>query len=95
MLRRSCTIDRYDCGVWRRRAGAVLKSSFEEYRYALFRLRNASVMIVGVDGVGAEVAKNIVLSGVAQLTLIDDRCVDDEILNANFFVSAEDKGKKV
>ena len=35
------------------------------------RLRAARVLLVGVSGLGAEVAKNIVLSGIKSLTLLD------------------------
>ena len=35
------------------------------------RLRAARVLLIGVSGLGAEVAKNIVLSGIKSLTLLD------------------------
>lgn len=40
-----------------------------------FRLRAASVLLVGLRGLGAEVAKNIVLSGIKSLTLLDPTVV--------------------
>jgi len=38
-------------------------------------LRAAAVLLVGVGGIGAEVAKNIVLAGVNSLLLLDHRKV--------------------
>jgi molybdopterin/thiamine biosynthesis adenylyltransferase len=38
---------------------------------SIFRLRAARVLLIGVRGLGAEVAKNIVLAGVKSLTLLD------------------------
>ena len=35
------------------------------------RLRAARVLLVGIGGLGAEVAKNIVLSGIKSLTILD------------------------
>ena len=41
----------------------------------LCRLRAASVLLVGVRGLGAEIAKNIVLAGIKSLTLLDPTLV--------------------
>lgn len=47
----------------------------------LLRLRTAKVLLIGMQGVGAEIAKNLILSGVKSITLMDhtevsilDRC---------------------
>ncbi len=45
-------------------------------------------------GVGAEIAKNIMLTGVASLTIVDDRNVSDELRAANFFLSENDDETK-
>jgi len=39
------------------------------------RLRASRVLLIGLGGLGAEVAKNIVLAGVRSLTLLDDQNV--------------------
>jgi len=39
------------------------------------RLRGASVLLIGLGGVGAEIAKNIILSGVKAITLLDNATV--------------------
>ena len=36
-----------------------------------YRLRASRVLLIGLRGLGAEVAKNIVLSGIKSLTLLD------------------------
>ena len=40
-----------------------------------YRLRAAQVLIAGLGGLGAEVTKNIILSGVKSVTLLDDEIV--------------------
>lgn len=41
----------------------------------LYRLRNGSVLIVGMSGLGAEVAKNLMLCGLKALTIMDNKIV--------------------
>lgn len=57
------------------------------------RLRAAKVLLVGVRGLGAEVAKNIVLAGVRSLTLLDHTKVTKEDACSNFLLARSDVGK--
>lgn len=57
------------------------------------RLRGARVLLVGVGGLGAEVAKNIVLAGIKSLTLMDHTKVTKEDFCCQFFVRREDLGQ--
>lgn len=57
------------------------------------RLRAARVLLIGIRGLGAEVAKNIVLAGVKSLTLLDHTQVTEEDACSNFLVSRDDVGK--
>lgn len=41
------------------------------------RLRAARILIAGVNGLGAEIAKNVILSGVKAVTLLDDQVVKE------------------
>ena len=45
------------------------------YFVLYFRLRASRILLIGVRGLGAEVAKNIVLSGIKSLTLLDHTLV--------------------
>ena len=57
---------------------SLLDSYYENnktFDFAVFRLRAASVLLVGMRGLGAEVAKNIVLAGIKSLTLLDPTVV--------------------
>jgi ubiquitin-like 1-activating enzyme E1 A len=58
------------------------------------RMRDARVLIVGVSAIGAEVTKNVVLSGM-NVTIYDDVLIQESDLAAQFFVSAEDIGQNV
>ncbi|KRZ68653.1 Cholecystokinin receptor [Trichinella papuae] len=42
------------------------------------KIRGFSVILCGVHDIGAEMAKNLILSGIKQLTLVDDTVVNDE-----------------
>ncbi|KAI3422227.1 hypothetical protein GPALN_012757 [Globodera pallida] len=50
------------------------------------RLRNSSVLIIGLTGLGAEIAKNLMLAGLKSLTLMDDKEVTDEDYTSNFLL---------
>ena len=58
-------------------------------------MRNATIMIVRLRGTATEVIKNIVLSGIGKLIIVDDKEVKEEDLGAGFFFRDEDVGKKV
>lgn len=56
-------------------------------------LRAARVLLIGLGGLGAEIAKNLTLSGIKSLTLLDDRVATEN--SANFLISLEHIGKNV
>ena len=60
-----------------------------------YSMRNASVLIVTLRGLEAEVCKNIVLAGIGSLTILDAAAVSEEDLGAGYFFRDEDVGKKV
>ncbi|ESO93718.1 hypothetical protein LOTGIDRAFT_182121 [Lottia gigantea] len=57
------------------------------------RLRASKVLLIGLKGLGAEVAKNIVLSGIKSLTLLDHTVVDEEDKNSQFLIPHSELGK--
>ncbi|KAJ3644564.1 hypothetical protein Zmor_022288 [Zophobas morio] len=50
------------------------------------RLRAADVLLIGVRGLGSEIAKNIILAGINSLTILDDGEVTQEDLRQNFLL---------
>lgn len=44
---------------------------------------------------GSEIAKNILLSGINSLTILDDGVVTEEELSKNFLLNRDSVGKKV
>lgn len=58
------------------------------------RMRSAKVLLIGLGSVGTEICKNIVLSGLGFLTILDDGIVSEQDLSSQFFVSAQDVGCK-
>jgi molybdopterin/thiamine biosynthesis adenylyltransferase len=49
------------------------------------RLSNAKVLLLGCSGAGIEALKNLVLPGVGQIDIWDDRLVAVEDLSSSFF----------
>ncbi|KAI0988785.1 hypothetical protein GJ496_005334 [Pomphorhynchus laevis] len=58
----------------------------------LKKLASSSVLIYGMDGLGAEIAKNIVLGGISQVCLCDVENVTMFDLGTQFFCREEDIG---
>ncbi|XP_038161234.1 SUMO-activating enzyme subunit 1 [Cyprinodon tularosa] len=57
------------------------------------RLRGSRVLLAGVGGLGAELAKNLILAGVKGLTLLDHEQVSEESCRAQFLVPVSAKGQ--
>ncbi|KAF2756056.1 hypothetical protein EJ05DRAFT_539868 [Pseudovirgaria hyperparasitica] len=57
------------------------------------KIRNANVLLVNIRALGNEVAKNLVLAGIASLTIIDGAIVTEEDLGSHFSISTADVGK--
>ncbi|CAM9314362.1 unnamed protein product, partial [Hapterophycus canaliculatus] len=57
------------------------------------RMATSNVLIVGANGLGAEVAKNVILAGVKSVTLLDDGLADWTDLSAQFYLTEADLGK--
>ncbi|KAK7458938.1 hypothetical protein BaRGS_00039069 [Batillaria attramentaria] len=57
------------------------------------RLRAASVLLIGARGLGAEVAKNIVLAGIKSLTILDSTVADEEDTASQFLIPRSELGK--
>lgn len=60
---------------------------------AMKRMGASNILIVGLRGLGVEIAKNIALAGVKSLTLYDPAPVEIADLSAQFFLTPEDVGK--
>ncbi|XP_022653003.1 SUMO-activating enzyme subunit 1-like [Varroa destructor] len=57
------------------------------------RLNKFQVCIAGLTGLGAEVAKNVILAGVSRVDLVDHKNLSKEDLRSQFMVTPEDVGK--
>jgi len=60
---------------------------------AMERMQKASILISGLKGLGIEIAKNVILSGVKSVTLHDQGCVEVSDLGSQFFLTEEDVGQ--
>jgi ubiquitin-activating enzyme E1 len=59
---------------------------------AMRRMGNSNVLIIGLRGLGVEIAKNVVLAGVKSVTLYDPAPVVKSDLATQFFLREEDIG---
>ncbi|KAI3856805.1 hypothetical protein MKX03_014123 [Papaver bracteatum] len=57
------------------------------------KLFGANVLISGMNGLGAEIARNLILAGVKSVTLHDEGTVELWDLSGNFVFSESDVGK--
>lgn len=55
----------------------------------------ANVLLINIRALGSEIAKNILLSGINSLTILDDGTVTEEEFSKNFLLDADSIGKKV
>lgn len=58
-------------------------------------MKAANVLLIGVRGLGSEIAKDILLSGINSLTIMDSGIVTEEELVKNFFLTQGSLGKKI
>ncbi|CDK26509.1 unnamed protein product [Kuraishia capsulata CBS 1993] len=59
---------------------------------AMLKMQNSNVLIIGIKGLGVEIAKNIALAGVKSLAVYDPAPVSLADLSAQFFLSEGDIG---
>ena len=57
------------------------------------KLRRANVLLIGMKGLGSEVAKNLVLAGIGVLTILDHESVTDDDLGTQFFINEAQIGQ--
>ncbi|CAG8556263.1 1888_t:CDS:10 [Funneliformis caledonium] len=60
---------------------------------AMKKMGSSNVLIVGLKGLGVEIAKNVVLAGVKSVTLHDPELVRISDLSTQFFLREDDVGK--
>lgn len=62
-------------------------------RDTMRRLFASNILLSGINGLAAEIAKNLILAGVKSVTLHDEMTVDLWDLSSNFLFSEDDVGK--
>jgi len=73
--------------------GLYSRQLFVLGKEAMERMQKANILISGLNGLGIEVAKNVILSGVKGVTLHDQSAVAVSDLSSQFFLTEEDVGK--
>lgn len=70
--------------------GLYLRQLYVLGKEAMLKMQSANVLIVGLRGLGVEIAKNVALAGVKLLDLYDPAKATTFDLSAQFFLSPED-----
>jgi ubiquitin-activating enzyme E1 len=60
---------------------------------AMKRMQQSNVAIIGLTGLGVEIAKNVILTGVKSVTLYDEELVQYSDLSSQFYLSEQHIGK--
>lgn len=60
---------------------------------AMMHLREASVLISGLSGLGVELAKNLILGGMRHVSIHDTKVAGWQDLSAQYYLTEEDLGK--
>ncbi|RSH82231.1 hypothetical protein EHS25_005941 [Saitozyma podzolica] len=60
---------------------------------AMKKMATSNVLVVGMKGLGVEIAKNVALAGVKSVTIYDPKPVEVADLSTQFFLRQEDIGK--
>lgn len=60
----------------------------------MIKLNNIKVIIIGLRGLGVEISKNIILTGVNEISIFDDNICKISDISSNFYISEEDVNKK-
>ena len=58
------------------------------------KLTQMRVLIVGMGGVGVEIAKNICLAGPKRVTILDAGTAEAKDMGSNFFITEDDLGSR-
>jgi molybdopterin/thiamine biosynthesis adenylyltransferase len=58
-------------------------------------LRKARILLIGLQGFGAEICKNIILAGVKAVTILDGGVVTEEDACSQFLAARDQLGKNV
>merc|ERR1712142_1433651 len=60
---------------------------------AMKRMAGSNILICGMKGLGVEIAKNVILSGVKSVTIHDPEAAELEDLSSQFYLGEGDVGK--
>ena len=60
----------------------------------MLKIKNIKVIIIGLRGLGIEISKNIILSGINEIYIFDDNICKISDLSSNFYISENDINKK-
>lgn len=80
-------------------AGEIDESLYSRQLYvlgkeAMLKMQTSNVLILGLKGLGVEIAKNVVLAGVKSMTVFDPEPVQLADLSTQFFLTEKDIGQR-
>lgn len=60
----------------------------------MLKLQNLRILLFGMRGLGTEIAKNLILSGVKEIQILDENSCEINELGSNFFISEKNIGER-
>lgn len=60
-----------------------------------YLISTGALLVLGVDCTSLEILKNLVLSGIGHITLVDKKLISKKDIEENFFLSTDDKDKEI
>lgn len=60
----------------------------------MIKINNIKVIIIGLRGLGIEISKNLILTGINEISIFDDNICKLSDLSSNFYISENDVNKK-
>jgi len=61
----------------------------------LLEIRKIKVLLIGIGGLGSEIAKNLILTGIEQLSIYDEKICEFKDFSSNFFIKKSDIESKL
>ena len=59
------------------------------------RMRESKILIIGIDGAGSECLKNLVLAGLGNITILENKKVNKLLIETHFYLTNDDIDKNM
>eukprot|EP01084_Bolivina_argentea_P292692 503262_1 len=57
------------------------------------RMRESKILVIGLDGAGSENLKNLVLAGLGNITILENRLITESLIETHFYLDSSHLNK--